>query len=73
MEAKVYLLALAIPRFIQMHMLLLSLKLMDRSQRGVPQIKEAQHPLALAIPRFIQILKPLLPLKPMAQSRRGAT
>jgi hypothetical protein len=62
-----------VPRFIQLILLLLSLKPMEQSQCGVPQILEAQvHPLVIAILRFIQILEPLSPLKPMAQSRRGA-
>jgi hypothetical protein len=56
---------------IQLHLLLLSLKPMDQSQRGVIQSMEAQHPLVVAIPRFIQLRLPLSLLKLMGRSRRG--
>jgi ABC-type methionine transport system permease subunit len=50
-----------IPRFIQLILLLLSLKPMEQLQCGVPQILEAQvHPLVIVILRFIQILEPLV-------------
>jgi hypothetical protein len=53
-------------------MLLLPLKPMAQSRRGVIRMLEAQvHPLVVAIPRFIQLGMPLLLLKLMAQSRRG--
>ncbi|VVH64130.1 hypothetical protein BSPLISOX_446 [uncultured Gammaproteobacteria bacterium] len=62
----------AIPRFIQLSMLLPPLKPMDQSRCGVKRVGEAQvHPMIVATSRFIQVMAPLPPLKPMAQSRRG--
>jgi hypothetical protein len=53
-------------------MLLLPLKPMAQSRRGVFRMLEEQvRPLVAAIPRFIQLYMPLPPLKPMDQSRRG--
>ncbi|SEH70547.1 hypothetical protein BAZSYMA_ACONTIG169893_1 [Bathymodiolus azoricus thioautotrophic gill symbiont] len=67
-----HLLALAIPRFIQLSKPLLPLKSMAQSRHGVTHNMEAQvHPLAMAIPKFIRMRVPLLPLKTMVQSRRG--
>jgi predicted benzoate:H+ symporter BenE len=64
----------AIPRFIQMNMPLLLLKLMAQSRRGVTHLLEAKaHPPTKAIPRFIQMNLPLLLLKLMAQSQCGVT
>jgi hypothetical protein len=49
LEAQVRPLVVVIPRFIQLGMLLLLLKLMAQSRRGVIQILEAQvHPLVAA-------------------------
>ncbi|SHN94144.1 hypothetical protein BCLUESOX_1705, partial [bacterium endosymbiont of Bathymodiolus sp. 5 South] len=46
-------LVVAIPKFIQLGLLLLSLRPMDQSRRGVTQTKEVQmHPLVMTIPRF---------------------
>jgi hypothetical protein len=74
LEVQTHPMALAIPIFIQIHMPLLLLKLMDQSRHGVTRILEAQtHPMAVAIPRFIQMHLLLLCLHMMAQSRRGAT
>jgi cell division inhibitor SulA len=72
--------AKAIPKFIQIHMPLLPLKLMAQSRLGafVPPKSKLPHaliePSALraAILRFIQMQLPLPPLKLMVQSRRGA-
>jgi hypothetical protein len=62
MEAQMYPLIMAIPRFIQLSMPLPPLKPMAQSRRGVVQILEAQmRPLIMAIPRFIQLGLPLLP------------
>jgi hypothetical protein len=52
LEAQVRLLVVAIPRFIQLHLLLLSLKPMDQSRRGATQVVEAQHPLVVAASLF---------------------
>jgi hypothetical protein len=54
MEVKVYLLALAIPRFIQMGLPLPLLKTMAQSKRGVTQILEVQtHPPLLKSPHAV--------------------
>jgi hypothetical protein len=74
LEVQTHPLAVAIPRFIQLLVPLLSLRLMAQSRRGVNQMLEVlMHPLTKAIPRFIQMNMPLLLLKLMAQSRRGVT
>jgi hypothetical protein len=57
-------LIVAIPKFIQLGLLLLSLRPMDQSRRGVTQTKEVQmHPLVTTIPRSIQLLVPLPPYR----------
>jgi hypothetical protein len=55
-EVRVHLLAVAMPKFIQLGVPLPLLKLTAQSRRGVAHMLEAQvHPLAVAIPRFIGI------------------
>jgi hypothetical protein len=59
-EVRVHLLAVAMPKFIQLGVPLPLLKLTAQSRRGVAHMLEAQvHPLAVAIPRFIQLGLPL--------------
>ncbi|CAC9434329.1 hypothetical protein [uncultured Gammaproteobacteria bacterium] len=65
---------MAIPRFTQLMVPLLPLKLTEQSWHGLTHVLAVKvRPLIVVIPRFIQRVVPLLPLKPMDQSQHGVS